>query len=346
MARPSTQQPGFLAQLFFLAAGYLVYTLWRVMRESSGHTPFHLVLFVALVAVGLGAIGVAIAGSKHRREQVERGEFAGRVHEAFEAGELPPPYTLFLSPFYVRKKMEAKNPRKGAVPLLPAYFSEPARLPFESVLAGAFENDHPLVALDAEGDVVGVGSIATDDEDWMEVFRKLSGAAEVVVVIPSERPGTRWELEWLQRRDGLRKTIFVMPPKTETRAIDLAKEWERSREDLRDLFELPDYKESGALFVLDDRGRVMADEAIDLNSATRMRQSVDRLLAALADAPASAVEGEAQSPGDPQSPGHQVQKVPCTRCGARILPATAAKHHGRCAPCARRASKKGWFGGR
>ena len=41
------------------------------------------------------------------------------------------------------------------------------------------------------------------------------------------------------------------------------------------------------------------------------------------------------------APASEVVKVPCTRCGRSILPATAARTNGVCAPCAK--ESKGFF---
>ena len=102
--------------------------------------------------------------------------------------------------------------------------------------------------------------------------------AKGILLVPSDRPGTLWEIDTLKQEGLLGKVIFVMPP-CSTGDHDTRQRWESARQTLRDRgLEAPDYDERGMLFVLEADGRVSNVEPLLLTSARQVRKSLKRLL--------------------------------------------------------------------
>lgn len=188
--------------------------------------------------VGMGALGVLfvtpLASKKlwtylrkreHIRVQRKRDERAQALGGAISSGAPPHKYCLYLRPFTVTGKvpicvldstMQAKTP-KGK-PLPPT--QDQRFLDFETLLAMALDSYAPLIGLGHPGEQVGAGRIQTADENWQTEFLRLASAAHLILLIPSSRKGTAWELNTvLEDPTLLSKTVFIIPPDSGTSAI-------------------------------------------------------------------------------------------------------------------------------
>jgi hypothetical protein len=80
--------------------------------------------------------------------------------------------------------------------------------------------------------ILGAGLVGTTDEEWRDDFLALAPAVRLIVAVPSERPGTLWELSQIAQNAWWQKTLFVMPESVHARdeQVVVAAEWEDTRE--------------------------------------------------------------------------------------------------------------------
>jgi hypothetical protein len=148
----------------------------------------------------------------------------------------------------------------------------------ESYVSGAIRRIAPLVALGSTGEAIGAGRIVTDDDHWRADVRVLMDRAKAILVVPSDRPGTIWEIDTLKSSDLLHKVIFIMPPRSKG-TLDTRERWGVAQQAMaaRGL-DAPDYQDRGLLFVVGANGKVSNVEPMLLPSPRQVRKSLGRLL--------------------------------------------------------------------
>lgn len=172
-----------------------------------------------------------------------------------------PRFALFLRPFSVTRRLSVTNPYKSGGYLWPGAAAEPNEVDLETLLSDAFGRNTPLIALGEPGEAIGAGRVKAPETDWREAVKKLASAAESILVIPSAKDGTKWEIEYLKEHGLLAKCIFIMPPST---SLEVAESWRSSIGKLP--IYMPPYERMGMLFSVDNLGQVAARS--DLNVKT------------------------------------------------------------------------------
>jgi hypothetical protein len=149
----------------------------------------------------------------------------------------------------------------------------------ESYVSSAIRRVAPLIALGRPGEADGAGRILSKDERWMADVLLLLKRCKAILVMPSHRPGTLWEIEAIKREGLLSKCVFMMPPRSKKGGLDTHERWESARRGMAELgLEAPEYEDSGMLFVLAPNGKVAEVEPILLGSKRQIRKSLRRLL--------------------------------------------------------------------
>jgi len=148
----------------------------------------------------------------------------------------------------------------------------------ESYLASAVRKLGPLVALGEPGEHLGAGRIKTSDADWQQAVKQLVENAKAVLIIPSDRPGTVWEVNHLRTENLLHKTVFIMPP--EARGFDWRARWHEARKALGDFgAALPEYDRHGLMFRLNQDGQVLYVNPLPVWRPRQFGKAVKRFLA-------------------------------------------------------------------
>jgi len=148
----------------------------------------------------------------------------------------------------------------------------------ESYLAWAVRKLGPLVALGEPGEHLGAGRIKTSDADWQQAVTQLVENAKAVLIIPSDRPGTVWEVHHLRTQNLLHKTVFIMPP--EARGFDWRARWHEARKALGDFgAALPEYDRHGLIFRLSPEGQVLDANHLPVWRPRQFGKAVKRFLA-------------------------------------------------------------------
>lgn len=145
----------------------------------------------------------------------------------------------------------------------------------ETQIAYAINISLPIVALGSPGEHIGFGRIETSEEDWKEDVLRLMDEAKIILLIPSYRLGTKWEIEQLRDRSYLKKTIFIMPPELQLKGKPLSIEWNLTAQTMSKLgFQVPSHFSKGLFFTLDkfglfkDHSPFIMDEFFDENFKT------------------------------------------------------------------------------
>ena len=71
----------------------------------------------------------------------------------------------------------------------------------------------PVIALGKSGEQVGAGRVDVPDDRWQEAFTLMARSAHAIFLLPSERDGTYWEIDFLTCEPALLdRTVFLVPP--------------------------------------------------------------------------------------------------------------------------------------
>jgi hypothetical protein len=152
---------------------------------------------------------------------------------ALRSGEAVAPFTLYLRPFASTGEIDEEE----LAPLLvgsrtPGLGMISARYELEHQIERATRKVGPLVALGQPLEHIGAGRIAVDDKTWQEAVRLLTRAAALIIMLPSSRAGTQWEIAHILDGDMMRRTVIIDPPNMPPRAgrrFNQAAEWGQVR---------------------------------------------------------------------------------------------------------------------
>lgn len=147
----------------------------------------------------------------------------------------------------------------------------------ESYASLAVGSVAPLIALGKPGEAIGAGRILTDEESWQQDIITLMKRSTGVLLVPSDRPGTIWEMDTLKREGLLSKVVFIMPPLTKGN-YDTGVRWNAAREAMAmHGVEVPEHQDRGMLFRVDLDGKVVNAEPLMLSSTRKIRKSLKRI---------------------------------------------------------------------
>jgi hypothetical protein len=250
----------------------LAMRLWneQMLAVSGGRGP--------TLAAGAACVLVCIVLRKLLRS-IRQAESDALAEETLNdvRGARPPskPYFLYLRAFETTKRLKA-----------PLFLLDLATLglsrlwtgELESFLSASLRKVGPLIALGHPGENVGAGRVITSDQAWMDDIARLAAGAQGILLIPSHRPGTVWEIEHLQKTGFLSRTVFVMPP--ESRRFNWRSHWSQARGAMGPLgAALPEYEELGMVFTLNETDGIRGVEPFSLFFMRSLRKSILRLLA-------------------------------------------------------------------
>ncbi|MER8777013.1 hypothetical protein [Mesorhizobium sp. M0977] len=162
-----------------------------------------------------------------------------------------------------------------------AYLKDP-NYRFEMQLVKAMRWSGPVIGLGHPGEALGIGRILTNEDDWKSAAAKLAEMATYIICIPSSRPGTLWEIDYLLHGGFIRKTTFVMPATPpqglfRRKPFALKDDWARLVIEARNrgVF-FPDYQNENLLFCLGPE-HSLRTEKFNLTSYRSLRNGIRRL---------------------------------------------------------------------
>lgn len=251
--------------LLFLALMIVIIVALLFVMAINGKANMDGVLMLGGIAVIFalipGGIGFWLARLVRRKRQqiyaeiqAERDGFAAAVAAMLERGEPPPPFSLYLRPFFTDGELTADE---GHARLLAVDVTEIADYgqvhDTERAMAQAMEDHAPALSLGRPNDRLGAGRIETNDDHWKPLFEKLIAHASRVVMVPIGQPATMEEIRAIAGTpDLLAKTVFVRPANRKRKAFRFTPDpairsirgmWNWTREQLADV--LPDFPDFG-----------------------------------------------------------------------------------------------------
>ena len=204
---------------------------------------FHTINFMDGQSYGkLDRIKYKLRLSRLQMVQKDRDRIAGELAaflsgDHIEEGKLPTEFGLYLRAFMTTDKLHIKG------------------FDLETVLAYSIAPTLPLIALGQPGEHLGSGRIQTTDEHWQQEILRLMDTARLILIIPSYRAGTLWEIATLRDNGYFQKTIFIMPPELEFHGEVYSTDWQKTVEAAREVgVEFPLHISSGLFFRLNQKG--------------------------------------------------------------------------------------------
>lgn len=264
------------AKFFYMLGSSLAFAIIYVTARKP--IPYELPLPKIVIAGGIaliifslfGSIGRLIDKTYREKNQRTRDMKANAIFEQAKNSSIVD-FSLYLRAFETTDKMLQED---SSIPLVPGFDPRVGRErlnDFETCLAEAVETSIPLVALGRSGEHFGAGRIKADELKWKEDIKILAKHATILFILPSERPGTQWEIDWVIKNNYLYKTIFILPPNKSFFTI-LPKgrknfQWEKKWNSLIPLmhekgFEFPDYDKAGYIFALKKDGKMLTKELL------------------------------------------------------------------------------------
>ena len=204
----------------YVAAGLIIYFL----RSRIGDAPtvagkFFVALKISALAMTVASVGGAVSKLDKHLIQRRRNIFAAQILRYLRQGKPLRPgrddYVVYLRPFFTTGQMPLENPSRRFLrifPVMPHYFVrryEPPASDLEAVIVLLVERLGKLIAIGQPGEQVGSGRVASDDDCWRDDVAMLIERARLLVMIPSERPGTSWEMQFVRNCGHLGKCLFL-----------------------------------------------------------------------------------------------------------------------------------------
>jgi TPR repeat protein len=269
-----------LAELLRWAA-YVSAWVWGMLKVFWGRDYGFQEAFVVVV-LGLAANLLTFRRQKNLNllDDIHAAQLWGSLkrHEAVE------PFILYLRPFGRAEYIRLLNPMYSRDVFSLGHYMEPSRYGFENLLDSAFEWAGRLIALGKLKGSVGAGKLVVSEDDWQDCVKLLIKESRAVVIIPSMRPGTLFELDWLARSGQFTKSIFILPPFR----LLYPEDWSKVRRVFSLFgFSFPDATKSGCLFVLQPDGTVLRAEELGDGSLEKIIAASHSLMEAIATNPAA-----------------------------------------------------------
>ncbi|MEM7767082.1 MAG: hypothetical protein AAF253_06300 [Pseudomonadota bacterium] len=167
-------------------------------------------LFIGLLLAGLIA-GQFFHFAARKFDQHARDLGAAERFAALRTGTATGPYILYLRPFAStdaiadQRVTAVRVGRSGII-------VNTDRLEIETEIEAALRSTAPLLALGQPLEHEGAGRIAVPEDLWQDAIDLLMDQASLIILLPSPRDGTLWEVDHLIARGHLDKTLILDPP--------------------------------------------------------------------------------------------------------------------------------------
>lgn len=190
-----------------------------------------------------------------KKRQIKRDIKAALLLDRLQHGQQER-YSLYLRSFAQEEKLKR---RKGIwwYVLIEGNIFDIDLETHELMIASELRLSYPMITLGRPGEELGAGRLPSTDADWEALALLLIEQASAILIVPNASKGVIWEMERLKNYHE--KTIYIMPPIKyyDGDAGSAEGHWqEAQREFTHRSIHLPAYSSKGALFMLDEQGRV------------------------------------------------------------------------------------------
>lgn len=261
---------GCVPMFFYIIAGALVIV-------ASRQKPIDIGILIGTIILSSVLLYIGYFFSKHKKKiaQASRDEKAHKmISEIRMDGK--PKYSLYLRPFLSTGKIQITDFEARGV----TFISPEAERDLETVFAEALEPIAPLIALGIQGEQEGAGRVHTLNKNWQSDFIILAENAKLILLLPSNRSGTLWEIHWILKNKVLNKCFFFMPPQTFKRTFDWAQYWKKCLKEIDDIgLKLPPYNKKGLIFNFGENQQIFNKTKIGKDtSPLYLRREINKFL--------------------------------------------------------------------
>ena len=277
---PTRFGPGCFAKVVFYVCGFMSFAVFMQAAQKGDflHNWPTYVIFAGLLAAVSIVAGIISAGQQ-KRQQRERDARASQIIEDLQR-EDKRSYSLYLRGFFTTGRMPIFTDMADRA--LSAAGSE-GILDIEAIVGDAVESESPLVALGKPGEQIGAGRIQSQVEQWQKDVDLLAKGATHIFVLPTDTPGTKWEIEYIMENQLIERCIFLMPPAGSN--IDWREDWERTASEMQKLgIHLPPYKSNGMIFTIGKDGTVKLSISLGAN-AKQVKNDINELIRRVGETP-------------------------------------------------------------
>lgn len=233
------------------------------LRATSPRIMLPWLALPLVLVVGRNSASIFYRAGRKKR-QIKRDIKAVLLLDRLQQG-YEEPFSLYLRSFSQEEKLKR---RKGFwwYILIEGDIFGIDRETLDLMISSEVRDSYPMIALGRPGEKLGAGRLPSTDTDWQALILLLMERAKVIFMVPSISKGVIWEMEILSRH-YYEKTIYIMPPpKYYYGAAESVEEYwlEAQREFIPSGIFLPLYIKQGALFMLDEQGRVDRSSLFDI----------------------------------------------------------------------------------
>ncbi|MCB0549958.1 MAG: hypothetical protein KDD19_20475 [Phaeodactylibacter sp.] len=247
--------------------------------------------FAGIVGILIVVVSLAKLLQYAYRETQQEAREAGLEEEILaqaKRGKASPPFFLYLRPFIPRGqlKYQDEDELEGFQSIVP--FSMLPLENLETILGKALQPDR-FLALGRKGEArAAAARFEVEDSQWQENLKILARHAKGILLLPATSDGSIWEMDYLHAHPGLlKKTIYLMPPKSQTLLETLKTKPSLVEEEWGLLHEaaqagdvgFPPYSREGMLFTLAPNGKILRKAAPNWNRPSELGKAIRKLLA-------------------------------------------------------------------
>jgi len=318
----TTFGPGPLSRIFFVLAGGLAFAFMQQAGRSGDFLQnWPMYLFALFLFFLIAGIAQLFSRAAQNRQQRRRDQRASEILGALKSGQTDVTFSLYLRGFATTGTMPqvlkmSSMSKSGAEGFLD----------LEAVLAQTLEHIAPLVALGRPGELIGAGRVHCEDDQWQDNLVLLARSAQSIFILPTDSPGTMWEIDFIVRMKLLRKCYFLMPPWNSKTAKEM---WHRAAARAQQGgLRLRAYKHNGMIFTLREDGapertRTFGD-GLAAPNAKQIRTCIAEMLGGRSDEPKKPTLGGKPNFLDKEDELDELDEpvelvLLCPKCGAPYL---------------------------
>lgn len=189
-----------------------------------------------------------LESEKKKNIQQARDLVAERMIKQHFISDLTNEFAIYLRPFSITEQLYISLDEKLVDTNIFSISDKPWDL--EVAIADSFWPILPFIGLGEPTEAYGTGRAFTKEINWKHYIKSMIDSALFIIIVPSFKPGTLWEMNYIVKNDYLKKCLFVMPWQTSSYGM---RDWEKTQKCTADIgIELPGYTQDGAIFVLND----------------------------------------------------------------------------------------------
>jgi hypothetical protein len=258
---------------FVLLAPIVLFGPPWYLRFDAAHLYLAIVVFV--FGFGLCVLATVWLFRVHRLCTQRLDDLAAAALFArIVAGDIPEePYVLYLRPFASTDAVKS---------FIRINYKTTITVELEDELSTAVRPIGRLVALGESLEHFGAGRIASSEAAWQDAAIRLIRHAALILVVPSTRPGTLWEIEYLLTNGHMNKTVFLDVPNIRVASSHFAQQAEWAGVGVlvaASGYQWPADNPEGALIFFGAATAPQLVEPLKLGQTLPLREAVDRIRA-------------------------------------------------------------------